>query len=65
MLLIIKCIDIFSFNKKKMLILKKHYSLVPYAVICLSSLIFNCFMLCDGFDVLCCSVLSFSFFLYK
>lgn len=65
MLLIIKCIDVFSFSKKKILILKKHYFLVLNSTIYLSSLIFNCFMLCDGFDVLCCSVLSFSFFLYK
>lgn len=55
----------FLLAKKKILILKKHYFLVLNATIYLSSLIFNCFMLCDGFDVLCCSVLSFSFFLYK
>ncbi len=47
MLLIIKSIDIFPFNKKKMLTLKKHYPLVLYAAICLSSMIYNCFMLCD------------------
>lgn len=65
MLLIINGIDIFPFNKKKISILKKYHSLVFYAVICFSNLLFHCFMLCDEFNVLCCSVLSFSFFLYK
>lgn len=65
MLLIVNGIYIFLFNKKKTSILKKCHLLVFYAVTCFSCLLFHCFMLCDGFNVLYCSVLSFSFFLYK
>lgn len=65
MLLIINGIDIFPFNKKKISTLKKHHFSVFYAVTYFLIILFHCFMLCDGFNVLCCSVLSFSFFLYK
>ncbi len=65
MLLIVNGIYIFLFNKKKTSILKKCHLLVFYAITCFSYLLFHCFMLCDGFNVLYCSVLSFSFFLYK
>lgn len=65
MLLIINGIDIFPFNKKKTQTLKKHNFSVFYAVTYFSIILFHCFVLCDGFNVLCCSVLSFYFFLYK
>lgn len=46
----------FLFNKKKVLILKKHHLLAFYAVTCLSSLVFPLFYALQ-IGLMCCTVL--------